>query len=212
MSEAAYISPGEGAQASSRTAFAALVLMVYLLPAALILTDFIPFNHRYWLFSGVIAVAAVWVFARGASLESVGFRREKLKASLRANAWITFVALALIAILYFSGVLPPAVIPKWRWFFLLYVLGSCPAQEFLYRGALFHEMERAGIRGRLWRVGISSLLYCYPHSIFHSPLTLVVTFFIGVVWAWEYSVHRNLWGVILSHCILGTVSIFSGLI
>lgn len=198
--------------ARSRVAFVGFVLIIYILGPVLVLVGVVPFRYRYWLLAIVFAAAAIYLWARKTSLRTLGFRRDTMRASLRANLWITGAALAIIGILYFANVLPPVVVPKWRWFFLIYLLISCPLQELLFRGALFAEMERAGIRRRAWKAGISALLYCFPHSIYHSPWTLGVTFAIGIVWGLEFDAHRNLAGVIPSHCVLGTVSLFSGMI
>lgn len=212
MSGAANNAPVQERHAGVRVAFAGFVLVIFILGPVLILAGVVPYHYRYWLLAIVFAAAAIYLLARRTKLRALGFRRDTLKASLRANLWITGVALALIGILYFSNLLPPVIVPKWRWFFLVYLLVSCPLQELLFRGALFVEMERAGIQRRAWKVGVSALLYCFPHSIYHSPWALGVTFGIGIVWGLEFAAHRNLAGVILSHCILGTVSLFSGLI
>lgn len=198
--------------AKRRIIFAIFVAAVYVLPPILVLTNVVPYRHRFTLLAVVTAMTAVYVWLRGDGLAALGFRRDTFGASLRYNSAVTAAGLLIIAALFFSGVLPIHGQPPWRWFFLVYMVVSCPAQEFLFRSVLFAEMDRAGITQRGWQVGWSSVLYCFPHVVYRSVITLFVVLVIGVVWGYGFSRDRNFWGVAASHCILGAVSVLAGLI
>lgn len=157
-------------------------------------------------------MVVVYVWLRGHGLAALGFRRDTLRKSAIYNLGVAGAALLIIAALFFCGVLPLEAPPKWRWFFLFYVLVSCPAQEFLFRGALFTEMDRAKITNRGWQIALSSILYCFPHVIYHSAITLCAVLLIGIAWSYGFSRYRNFWAVAASHCLLGAVSVLSGLI
>ena len=203
---------GENKSARARLSFAALLVLVYGAPPLLIFTGAVPFGFRFPALLITTVIVLVYVLWEGHSLFSLGFRKDNLKGSLAMNGCITVVALLAMAALYFLDMIRIPTIPQWRWFFAFYVLLSCPAQEFLYRGALFAEMDRAGISSRVLRIAISSAAYCFLHIIYKDSITLGVSLFIGIIWGSAYSYSRNFWGVALSHCILGTASILVGLI
>lgn len=199
-------------RSGSRLGFAAFLALIYIVPPLLILTRVVPFSFR---FSALLIIAAgvfVYVIWRGNSLYALGFRMDTFRASFVYNLWVTLLAVLIIAILNFLGLIHAPTVPQWRWFFIFYVLLSCPAQEFLFRSVLFAEMDRVGISHRLWQITISSLAYCFLHIIYKDAITLGVSLLIGVVWGLGYYSSRNFWGVTISHCILGSVSIFMGLI
>lgn len=196
----------------TRIEFATFVFAIYLFPPVLVLAGVIPSRDRFALLSVVTIIAALYVWIRDDGLSALGFRTDTLRASVRYNLGIILAALVVIAALFFTGVLPLDSRPPWRWFLLFYLLVSCPAQEFLFRSVLFAEMGRAGFTRHSWQVGLSSILYCFPHVIYRSVITLCVVLVIGIAWSYGFSRHRNFWGVALSHCMLGAVSIISGLI
>jgi hypothetical protein len=204
----------KNAQISTGTqlGFAGFLVLVYILPPLLILAGAIPFSFRFPLLLIIAAMVLLYVLLKGNSLSSLGLRIDNLKSSLKYNLLITLLALIMIAILYFVGLIRAPSISQWRWFFIFYVLLSCPAQEFLFRGALFAEMDRAGITQKIWQVTISSVSYSFLHVIYRDAITLSVSLVIGIAWGLSYFISRNLWGVTISHCILGTASIFVGLI
>ncbi len=203
---------GTGLVAGSPLGFAGFLLLVYVVPPLLIFFDVVPFRFRFPVLLITSVMVLAYVLWKGNGLAALGLRRDTLKRSLQLNLSITALALVAIAAVYFLGLMRAPSIPAWRWFFVFYVLLSCPAQEFLFRSALFAEMDRAGITHRIWQVAISSAAYCLLHVIYRDAITLGVTLCMGIAWGLSYRAARNLWGVTVSHCVLGTVSIFVGLI
>jgi hypothetical protein len=203
---------GTGKSTGTRFGFAGFLALVYIVPPLLILVQAVPFSFRFLMLLITTVMVFAYVIWKGNSLSALGFRTDTLKGSLVYNLLITLLVLIAIAVLHLLGLIRDPTIPQWRWFFIFYVLLSCPAQEFLFRSALFAEMDRAGITGRVWQITISSLAYCFLHVIYRDAITLCVSLLIGIVWGVGYYASRNFWGVTISHCILGTVSIFVGLI
>jgi hypothetical protein len=192
--------------------FAGLLALAYVLPPVLILAGVIPFEFRFPMLlitTGIVAAYVVW---KGDGAAALGFRKDTLKRALVYSLGITSVALLAIGVMHELGVIRTPTIPAWRWFFVFYVFVSCPAQEFLYRSALFAEMECSGITGKVWQIAISTVAYCFLHVIYRDAITLGVTLLMGIVWGVSYRFAKNFWGVTLSHCVLGTVSILVGLI
>lgn len=63
----------------------------------------------------------------------------------------------------------------------------------------------------LWLIA-SSICYAFVHIIYKDYLTCVITFIIGLIWYPIYRKDYNLFGVILSHIILGILTISLGII
>jgi uncharacterized protein len=181
-------------------------------PPLLILFGAVPFGSRFPLLLITSVVVFAYVIWKGDSLSALGLRTDTFKRSLVYNSFVTLLGLMAIAILHWLGLIRAPAIPQWRGFFIFYVLISCPAQEFLFRSAMFAEMGRAGIDDRVWQVAISSFAYCFLHVIYRDAITLVVSLLIGIAWGLGYYASRNFWGVTISHCILGAVSISVGLV
>jgi len=204
--------PGSERGGRSRLLFVTYVLLAYYLPPLLILMRVIPFEFRFpMLLITSVAVAAYVLWGRY-SLASLGIRLDNFGRSLGINISISIVGLLGLALLDLKGLIRAPTVPQWRWFFLFYVFVSCPAQEFLFRSALFAEMENAGINGKYWQIAISSISFCFLHIIYRDAITLCAALLIGIVWGLVYQSCRNLIGVTGSHCVLGVASIFVGLI
>ena len=54
--------------------------------------------------------------------------------------------------------------------------------------------------------------YAFIHVIYGDPLILAATLAIGIAWGTIYLRYPNLWGVTLSHAVIGVVSILVGLV
>lgn len=89
---------------------------------------------------------------------------------------------------------------------------SSPTQAFIYRSDAFAEMDLAGIRRPAVRIVISSLTVCLLHKISRDMIILTVTPLAGVLWGIMYDKKPNFWGVVVSHAVLGTMSIAIGLL
>ena len=96
-------------------------------------------------------------------------------------------------------------------FYLFFIFISSPSQEILYRGYLFNLLSEAGLN-RLTSIGLSSILYSFVHLIYLDIPTLVITLIIGIFWGMNYEKYRNIYGVIFSHSILGSMAILAGII
>ncbi|MDF5730392.1 MAG: CPBP family glutamic-type intramembrane protease, partial [Rhizonema sp. PD38] len=76
---------------------------------------------------------------------------------------------------------------------------------------LFSIFSRAKLEISL-QILISSLLYSFVHLIYRDVPTLVFTFIIGLLWGCYYAKFRNLYSIIVSHSLLGAISIQVGLV
>lgn len=197
--------------------FALELALIYLVPVAVIkfgLGSRYFFSHfkEFMAFFVCWAIgAAIYGRLSGLSIAKMGFTREKLFQTLVLNLLIIAAATAVIVALASPRMLLAPKMPRSIWFPLFYIFLSCPSQELLYRGLLFPLMERSGIRNAALLVIISASAYSFLHILFGKPLIVPLTFTIGIAWGIIYWRVRNIWGLILSHAVLGLLSIMAGL-
>src|SRR5262245_16050574 len=200
------------ASAGSLVRFAAVVFAALYLPPLLLAFGVIPFAYRFVVLVAVAAALGVVALMRGMPARELGVRSDNLKPALAVNAVLSLVVgSALLLASGLSLIRAPRAIDRW-WFAPFYVLVSCPAQEFASRGFLFAEMERRGIAGAGTQIAISAFSYAFLHIVYKDWLAFLAPLCIGVAWAAIYRRFPNLWGVILSHAVLGLISLRVGLI
>ena len=192
--------------------FVALILCVYVAPVVLILPGVIPFSQRFTLLLGMAIVVFVVELIRGRSWKELGFRSDTLSGSLKVNLALSATVGAILLIAWVFGAFSSSAAHESALFYVFYVLISSPTQEFLFRSVVFAEMNRAKIAGARWQVGLSTLIYVFPHTIYKDALTVLVVAAIGAIWGLIYWRYPNIYGVALSHAALGAVSIAAGLI
>jgi uncharacterized protein len=183
----------------------------YILPVLLVCLDIVPFSWRFYVL--ILAAIAILVIARLYRFSSVelGLTRQNLGNSLKAIALPT-LAFALLMFLYYSIQGPRIDNSSYGWtFYFFFIFVSSPIQEFLYRGFLFSVFSKA--KFAIWlQIILSALLYSYLHLIYLDVPTILLTLTIGLLWGWHYAKYRNLYSVIISHSLLGVISILIGLI
>jgi membrane protease YdiL (CAAX protease family) len=197
---------------ASLARFAALLLAAFYLPPLLIAFGVIPFAYRFVVLVVVAAALALVAWGRGTPARGLGLRADNLKPALAANALLALVVGSALLAAWWLGLIRQPRVVDWWWFAPFYVLVSCPAQEFACRGFLFAEMERYGITGAWPQVAISAVSYAFLHVVYKDWLAFLAPLAIGIVWGVIYRCYPNLWGVVLSHAVLGLISISVGLI
>jgi uncharacterized protein len=197
---------------ASLLSFAGLLLVALYLPPALIAVGLIPFAYRYVVLVAMAAALAVLARQQGIPARELGLRTDNLMPALTVNAVLSIVVgSALLAVWWLGLMRQPRAIDWWL-FAPFYVLVSCPAQEFLCRGFLFAQMRRHGITGAGAQIAVSAVTYAFLHIVHRDWLAALAPLAIGIVWAAIYRRHPNLWGVVVSHAILGLISIAIGLV
>jgi membrane protease YdiL (CAAX protease family) len=192
--------------------FAAIVLAAFYLPPLLIYFGIIPFAYRFVVLVTVAGVLALVAWRRGTPAADLGLRSDNFKPALALNAALAIALGSALLAAFALGLMRQPRAIDWWWFAPFYVAVSCPAQEFLCRGFLFAEMQRRGITGAGAQIAVSAVSYAFLHIVYRDWLAVVASLAIGGVWGALYRRYPNLWGVILSHAVLGLVSIRVGLI
>lgn len=96
-------------------------------------------------------------------------------------------------------------------FYLMYVCFSCAAQAFLYIAVIYAEFKIRGLSDRAFII-CSAINFAYLHVFYLSWVTLGLTFVAGLGWAVIYSRYRDIMACIISHILLGMLTIVLGMI
>ncbi len=184
----------------------------YVIGPALLWVGVLPYRGRFVALTLFTAVMVHHARRTGLRAADLGFRREGLRSSLTLQGWLTLALIAMLVIARRAGWLPAPEQPVTALFALFYVLVSSPSQEFLYRGLLFAEFDRSTRLSERSKQGLVAALYSYLHCFYGDWLTIVVTLAIGLAWGALYRRTGNLWGAIVSHAVLGAMSIAYGLV
>ena len=186
-----------------------LILLIYLLVPILILYNSYLFKIKFYILTiiGVIIFILMKVF--NIKNKDLGINKNNILKSIKRNLLLIIVSIITIIIFKLLH------IDKYNsnesiYFYIFYILISCPIQEFLYRG-VFGYFEKVYNNKYSWLI-ISSLLYSFIHIIYKDILTCILTFIIGIIWYILYRKDYNLVGVSISHIIIGILTISLGII
>ena len=134
-----------------------------------------------------------------------------LPATARNLFFLVVGAVALLALARAGWTMPlHSGYPLTAFLFYLFFLG--PVQEIIFRSILFAEMRKSGIVDGKWLVLISTCTFCFLHIIYHNPAVLLLTLVSGLVWGVLFLRWPSIWGVSLSHSLLGALAMFLGIL
>ena len=192
--------------------FALGLVAVCYVPVLLIWTGLIPFACRFQVLAAVLLVLVALGLYRGFDRRELGFT---LAHSRQALGWnLLFLAVGAVALcaLARSGWTMPRQSDYPLTAFLFYLLFLGPVQEVIFRGILFAEMRKSGIVEGKWLVLISTCTFCFLHIIYNNPSVLLLTLISGFVWGMLFLRWPSIWGVSLSHSLLGALAMFLGIL
>jgi membrane protease YdiL (CAAX protease family) len=192
--------------------FVLRLLLVCYVPVLLIWSGLIPFACRFQVLAAVLLVLVALGLHRGFDRRELGFT---LAHSRRAIGWnLLFLAVGAVALcaLARSGWTMPRQSDYSLTAFLFYLLFLGPVQEVIFRGILFAEMRKCGIVEGKWLVLISTCTFCFLHIIYNNPSVLLLTLVSGFVWGVIFLRWPSIWGVSLSHSLLGALAMFLGIL
>lgn len=181
-------------------------------PVFLLWSGIIPFAYRFHTMYVVLALYGIYVYYRQYRFKELGCTTEHLGFSLFWN----FIFLVFGAIcMYLASQTPLLRLDSGSYLpygYACYVFFIAPVQEIIFRGIFFAEMKRAGIVHQGFAVIVSALSFCFLHIIYNDLLLLIISFLGGLIWGTIFIKGPNLWGVTLSHSLLGALAMFLGMI
>jgi len=192
--------------------FAALMLFAFYTPVILIWSGFIPFKYRFHASFLLLAVFILFSLIRSHGFRELGFRTDNIRDSVLWNLVFSAAGAVGLYATYKAGFLRPRNDHILPYVYAVYILFLGPVQEVVFRGIIFAELKRIRINDYRWTIFVSTISFCFLHVIYGHPPMLIITFVSGVVWGIIFTKWPNIWGVSLSHSILGALAIFLGVI
>ena len=98
----------------------------------------------------------------------------------------------------------------WLSIMVIYPLLSVYPQELIYRAFIFHRYK-AMLPGKNAIVHLSAIAFSFGHVIYFHPLSIILTFFGGYLFAWTYVRTRSLLAVSVEHALYGCLLYTIGL-
>lgn len=188
------------------------ILFTFFVPPVLIWAEIIPFAYRFYALFSVLAVFSLYCLRRRYSLYELGCRTDNLRSSLTWNLLFCAIGAVGLYTTQKAGILRPDTPTYLPSMYVFYILFLGPIQEVIFRGILFAEMKRIEIIDHRWMVLVSTVSFCFLHIIYnHLPL-LLITFACGLTWGIIFAKRPNIWGISLSHSLLGALAMFLGVI
>jgi uncharacterized protein len=188
----------------------AIIGLFYVLPVVLFFYELVPFAWRFYVLIFVAVVIAMIARIYKFSAVDLGFINIQLRSAYTSIALPTFI-IAILMIFYYYNNGARLDNSAYSWLFYLFFVGlSVPIQEFLFRGFLFALLTQ--VKVPIWgKILLSAVLYNLIHWIYREVPTITGTFLLGLVWGFYYARDKNLYSIIASHALLGSIAILLGL-
>ena len=186
-----------------------IILLIYLFIPILIFYNNYLYKFKFYILVSIGLIVYLLLKLFKVSNKELGITKNNLLKSIKRN--IILIILCIIGIIIFKLFNLNKYNPtETICFYMFYIFISCPIQEFLYRG-VFGYFDMNSKYNFIWLI-LSSLFYSFIHIIYRDYLTCIITFIIGIVWYLIYKKDYNLCGVVLSHIVLGILTITLGII
>jgi hypothetical protein len=184
--------------------FAALLLT----PGLAIHWGVLPFAYRVHALLAVSGICIALCLWAGFSLNELGLGRPSFRAHWIGCAALT-LGLAAIMVLETHLFSFTHERPVWLSFAPFYVLVSSPCQEVVCRSIPKLMTDRLQTSGWTY-VLYSSAMFSLIHIAYGDTALLLNTFLVGIVWGIAYLRMLNLWPLIFSHAVIGTLAFSLG--
>ncbi len=196
---------------SKYTIFYLEVLFFFVIPVSLLTWSSGILAARH-IFMGVGGIYCAWrLIKSSASFSDLGFHATGFQKSLASIitpsalillfTYLVFLFTPYNTLKFFVGYdsLPTVDFTKR---ILAYMFLSAPVQELIFRGYITWRIKEVYQNPKEIEY-LSVALFTLAHLPFHSPLILIVTFFMGLVYIKNYEKYQNIYTVIISHAIVG---------
>lgn len=200
---------------SKYTIFYLEAFFLFIIPVSLLTysSSFLSARH---IFMGIGGLYCAWrLFKSSTTLGDLGFHAVDFQKSLLN---ITIPSIIIILFTYLTFALTPLPMLKFlvgydslptlefsRRIFA-YMFLSAPVQELIFRGYITWRIKEVYSDNKVIEL-ISVAIFTLAHLPFYSPLILVITFFMGLVYIKNYQKYQNLYTVTISHAVVGAALI-----
>lgn len=181
-------------------------------PVVLIWLKLVPFEYRFPACFCALAALVWFCLSRQYSFAELGFRTDNLKSSMVWNLFFCVAGGLGLVLMHKAGFLRPKLQHHSPHVYLFYFFFLGPVQELLFRSILFSEIKRLPGLGNRFFLCISTLSFCFLHIIYNHPPLLVIALISGLAWGIIFIKRPNIWGLALSHSLLGTLAMVLHLI
>ena len=199
-------------RSSASFRFFVLLLINCYAPVFLIWSGVIPFAYRFHVLAVVLLSFIAHSVHRGYRLHDLGFTLEHNWNSIRWNLLFCTIGGIGLYCAFRAGWLMPREYSYSLACFLFYIVILAPVQELIFRGILFAEMKRCRTIAPKMMILISTITFSCLHIIYNNPVLLLITFVSGLVWGMIYLRCPSIWGISLSHSLLGALAMFLGVL
>ena len=182
------------------------------IPVILLWFGIIPLEYRFHVSFIVIMSFLLFAIQRRYRFRELGYRIDNFSSSLCWNLIFCVLGSFCLYCAYKFGILNPIKIYTVPYIYVFYIVFLAPVQELLFRGILFAEMRRMGNIDCRIILLVSTFSFCFLHIIYNRFSILIVSFVSGLIWSVIYIKWPNIWGISLSHALLGSLAIFLGVI
>ncbi len=189
-----------------------IFFLCYIIPPTLIGLRIIPYEYRYETMLVLILGIVVYTIKEKFTLQALGMRWDNFKPAFFWNMAIAMTTVLMVATALFSGYVRNLEPPESPWFYVMYLFLSGPVQEYIYRSAVFAEMDKHDYLVPWQKIMLATLNFAWLHIIYLDTITLMATVFIGLIWSTLYFKYRNYWAISIGHAIVGFCVIWMGLV
>lgn len=179
------------------------------LPGVAIQFGVLPFADRVYALLAVSAICIASCRYAGFSFAELGFGRPQRLRDWLGCAAVT-LAIAAVMLLQTQLFAFDAKPPAWLSFAPFYVLVSSPCQEVVCRSIpklITDRLQHGGWAYVLFSAAMFSLI----HLCYGDPVLMLNTFLLGLVWGIAYWRMLNIWPLIASHALVGTLAFSLGM-
>jgi membrane protease YdiL (CAAX protease family) len=169
----------------------------------------LPFAYRVHALLAVSGVCIALCLWAGFSLNELGLGRPSFRGHWIGCAALT-LGLAAIMLLETHLFTFTREQPVWLSFTPFYVLVSSPCQEVVCRSIPKLMTDRLQTSGWTY-ILYSSAMFSLIHIAYGDTALLLNTFLVGIVWSFAYLRMLNLWPLIFSHAVIGTLAFSLGI-
>lgn len=159
------------------------------------------FNIAAFMFWGVYLIWRL-IRVRGLAAEW-GFRRAGFIPALKAGC--VFAIVGMIPLLVYGWIYSRFPLPVTFWLVMVLYPVWGLGQQFALQALITRNLR--GLLPELWsRIITAALIFSVAH--FPNYRLMALTLVAGVVFAWIYERHRNLWAIGIVHGILGAIAYY----